>query len=365
MNWLVWRQHRKQFVVLAIILVLYAALAIPMGLSFWHTYQHALATCGKTDTCSQLSNELLQSGSASNLNPAQPSGGVNLIVLLILALPFILGMFIGVPLIAREYNNKTNLLVWARSVSRRKWLTTKLVWILVATALFAGTFAVLTTWWSKTGNALYLNRFDVLSFDKQGIVLVAFAVFAISLGVAFGAWLKRTMVAIGLTLVVLLGMQIAIPSLLRPHYIAAKTYTASINTPASAQRGPDQPPSPPNSSGAWIISGNIVTSSGQLLNWQNPPQKCIVTNVPKGPEGGGSGVHAVPAQGGNGDSIISHNGGPAVDFKCLGGLGYRWSVQYQPSYRYWDFQRIETGLYLALSVIPIGATYWLVLKRDA
>src|SRR5882724_2779192 len=125
MNWVVWRQHRKQFIALAVILVLYAGLAVPTGLHFWHTYQHALATCGQTSTCDQLSSTLLVSGWESNLNPSQPGGGVNIIVLLILAPPFLLGMFIGAPLIAREYNEGTNLLIWTRSISRRRWLTAK------------------------------------------------------------------------------------------------------------------------------------------------------------------------------------------------------------------------------------------------
>src|ERR1019366_8151816 len=150
MNWVVWKQHRKQFLILAIILALYAGLVIPTGLHFWHTYQFALSTCGKTNTCSQLSGELLQSGWDSNLNPSLPGGGVNLVVLLILGLPFLLGMFIGVPLVAREYNEGTNLLIWTRSISRRKWLTTKLVWTLIATTIFVGVVAALTTWWSKT-----------------------------------------------------------------------------------------------------------------------------------------------------------------------------------------------------------------------
>jgi len=50
MNWLAWRQHRKQFLVVGIILALFVAFMIPTGLNFWHTYQTALSTCGKTDT---------------------------------------------------------------------------------------------------------------------------------------------------------------------------------------------------------------------------------------------------------------------------------------------------------------------------
>jgi ABC-type transport system involved in multi-copper enzyme maturation permease subunit len=374
MNWLIWKQHRKMFVILIAILALYTALVVPTGLHFWHTYQHAKATCGQTNTCANLSGELLQSGWDSNLNPSQPGGGVNLVVLLILALPFLLGMFVGVPLIAREYNDNTNLLIWTRSISRRKWLTTKLAWTLIATAVFAGIFVALTTWWSKTGNTLYVNRFDTVKFDLQGIAPIAYAIFAVSLGIALGTWLKRIMFAIGLTLAIFLAAQILIGSFLRPHYMTPWAYNAPVvqqaNADANASGDPLSAQAPPNSGASWVVSGSLVSKTGQSISWSNPPQKCIVThpdnggNAPSGSHSSAVGV-APSKDGAVRDAILSRNGGPAVDLDCLGTIGYHWNTEYQPAYRYWDFQRIEAALYLGLTLIPIGATYWLVLKRDA
>jgi hypothetical protein len=365
MNWLVWKQHRKLFVILAVILALYAVLAIPMGLNVWHTYQHALATCGKTDSCSQLSNNLLWSGWKQSVNPNSGHGAS-----LLLVLPFLLGMFVGVPIITREYNESTNLLVWTRSISRRKWLTTKLVWILIATALFAGTLTALTTWWARAGNALYLNRFTVQMFDTQGIAPIGFAVLAVSIGIALGAWLKRTMVAIGLTLVLVLAAQIVIGNHVRPHYMTPWTYNAPVLASSTSGNGdPLQAQAPSNSGASWVVSGNLVSKTGQPISWSNPPQTCIVTNPNGNANAGPVGSNSAMAVAGKGgavrDAILSRNGGPAVDLDCLSKIGYHWTTKYQPAYRYWDFQRIELGLYLALSVIPIGATYWLVLRRDA
>ncbi|HEV7454905.1 MAG TPA: ABC transporter permease [Candidatus Saccharimonadales bacterium] len=366
MNWLVWKQHRKLFVILAGVLMLYAVLAIPMGLHAWHMYQHALATCGKTDSCSQLSNTLLWSGWTSSVNPNSGHGAP-----LLLLLPFLLGVFVGVPLITREYNERTNLLIWTRSISRRKWLTTKLVWILIATVLFAGTLAALATWWSKAGNVLYLNRFTVLMFDTQGIAPIGFAVFAVSIGIALGTWLKRTMVAIGLTLVLVLAAQIVIGNHVRPHYMTPLAYNAPVLPSSTSGTGDSLRAQAPSNSGAsWVVSGDLVSKTGQPINWANPPQTCIATNPNGNANAGsvGSNNSAVAVAGTGGavrDAILSRNGGPAVDLDCLNKIGYYWTTKYQPAYRYWDFQRIEVGLYLALSLIPTGATYWLVLKRDA
>jgi ABC-type transport system involved in multi-copper enzyme maturation permease subunit len=345
MNWLIWKQHRRLFAMLATAIVLYAALAIPTGLHFWDTYQQALASCGKSNTCDQLSNELFQSAWESNLNPSGPSGAVNVVVLLVLAVPFLLGMFVGVPLITREYSDGTNLLVWTRSVSRRKWLTVKLVWVLLATAIFAVCFTVLTTWWSKSGNALYADRFDTLKFGMQNLAPVAYALFAVALGIALGAWLKRVLLAIGLTLAGLLVLQIVIGGFVRPHYNAPITVTASLTQSALSAKLP---------SGAWLISrrfvdqhGSVSSSPFDLPDW--PPQcQALDQQQEQAPVAGGP-----------------KPPGPADIDNCLIAAGYRQIGTYQPSSRYWEFQWIEAGIYLAMAAMAICATYWLVLKRDA
>lgn len=359
MNWLAWRQHRKQFMVAGIFLVLFAALMIPTGLHYWHTYQHALSTCGNTDTCSQVSGELFQ-GNGDGLI-------LHLVPVSFLLIPIVLGLFWGVPLLAREYTDGTNKLVWTQSVSRKRWLTVKLIWIILGTAIIAGLFAALMTWWSKTNNAINLNRFHEIFFNTQGIAPVAFSVFAVSLGIALGAWFRRIMVALGITLVLLIAIVlVVVPNFIRPHYETPVSYKTSLLANPKIN-GVATNSSDPLANGATLsVSTTFVDSKGQPLDWANPPNSCIRT-APAGFVGGGEGIHqhAVPAPGQNAEALGSQNGGPTVSMNCLAALGYQQNTQYQPSYRYWDFQRIEAALYLVAATIPIGATYWLVLRRDA
>ncbi|HUB93572.1 MAG TPA: ABC transporter permease [Verrucomicrobiae bacterium] len=343
MNWFTWEQHKKQFLLLAIILVLYAGLSIPIGLHLWHVYQQSLAACKTANNCSQLSDELFQSGWTNTLNPA--SNGFGPVGIGILAMPFLLGLFIGVPLIANEYINGTNKLVWTRSVSRRTWLTVKLAWVLLATALFAALFATLTTLWSRAGNTLLMERFTGIHFAMQGIVPVGYAVFAVALGIMFGAWFKRVLPAMALTLVVFLALQIVVPNVLRPHYIAPKSYSTPVFIASqSIPAGSDA------LNGSWTINSQTVDAKEQAINYSNPPKQCIIP-----PNDIAS----------DGNLIVHEDGTLAISGPCLNKLGYKNITNYQPAYRYRDFQRIEMGLYLVLSIIPIGATYRLVLKRDA
>jgi ABC-type transport system involved in multi-copper enzyme maturation permease subunit len=358
MNWLAWRQHRKQFLVAGIFLALFTALMIPTGLHLWHTYQHALATCGSTDTCSQVRDEFdNQYGLIRHLVPVA-----------FLFIPIVLGLFWGVPFLAKEYAEGTNKLIWTQSVSRKKWLTVKLIWVILGTAIIAGAFAALMTWWSKTNNAINLNRFNEVFFNTQGIVPVAYSVFAVSLGIALGAWFRRTMVALGIALVLLIAIGlVVVPNFIRPHYETPVSYKMSLLANPKINGVATNSNDPTANSAVLVVSQTTVDSKNLPLDWANPPKSCIRT-APAGFVGGGEGVHqhAVAAPGQNGgDALGSQNGGPTVSMNCLATLGYQQDTQYQPSYRYWDFQRIETGLYLALSILPIGATYWLVLRRDA
>jgi len=50
---------------------------------------------------------------------------------------------------------------------------------------------------------------------------------------------------------------------------------------------------------------------------------------------------------------------------CLAHLGYRSFVTYQPGYRFWPFQLIETGIFVALAAALIAGTFFLVRRRDA
>lgn len=339
--------------VAGIFLILFAGFMIPTGLNFWHTYQHALATCGGTNTCNQLPGELFQ----SNIDTVM----FHLVPLAILFVPIILGLFWGVPFLAREYTEGTNKLVWTQSVSRRRWLSVKLLWVLIGAAITAALFSALNTWWARTDHALNLDKFQTLQFSTNGFVLVGYAVFAVSLGIFLGAWLKRTMVALGTALVLLIAIvAIIVPNLVRPYYYSPLNLYQSLTSNGLNKT---------NTTGttALIINQNVVDKNNRSLNWANPPQQCIVT--PGANQStvivGGHSENAIPSKMGGGLAIEARNGGPPVSLNCLQPLGYRQVTKYQPAYRYWDFQRIETGLYLALSIIPIAGTYWLVLRRDA
>lgn len=318
MNWLLWQLHRKQFGFALLALAVFAAVAIPVGIHITDVYHHALTTCSQTATCDNLGSILFQGDGAL-------FDGMALVPV---AIPFLLGLFWGAPLIAKEYEEGTNKLAWTQGVTRRRWLTANIVWMLVSAAIFGAATSLIATWWGRTPNALHMSQFSPVEFDGANLMPVVYSVFAVALGALFGAWFKKVMLALAVTLGVLAVIQIGMALGLRPLYQAPAIQRTSIEN----SRDP--------SGQVWILHDDIVNSHDQPVNLAEPTPEC-----------------------GGVDRQDDRKTGTLVT--CLAAHGYQWKTVYQPADRYWKFQVIEAGIYVAATVVAVGGTYALVLKRDA
>jgi len=118
---------------------------------------------------------------------------------LTILVPVVFAAF-GATLIARETDAGTNVLVWTQGITRRRWLIAKIVFAVVAALVVAALVSALVTWWSGTPNSLDGNRFQGAEFDTQNIVPVADALLAVAIGLAAGAWLRRVVPALALSI---------------------------------------------------------------------------------------------------------------------------------------------------------------------
>jgi hypothetical protein len=365
MNWVIWQQHKKQFLTLGLLLILAAAFLIPTGIHYWNVYQDALTACLANSTAaecrSELSTELFKSGITANIFDA--------IKFVVVAIPVLLATFFGLSLIGREYTDGTNLLAWTQGISRRKWLTAKMAWTLGATVSAAAVVVALHTWWWHTGNDLWLTRFQPLDFAVQGIVPIAITFFAVAVAIALGAWFKRTLPALGALLVIIIVTQSVVPMVARPNYAAPRLHKSALYTVADKSHRPDRAPIPTDKEAIWITEATIVNNQGQPLDWIHPPRECSHTVEELERMFEEQAARDQSAQRGdrepNRESYIGRAGGPEVGMRCIAEKGYHWEVYYQPANQYWKFQAIESALYVLLSVPFIAFTYWLVLRRDA
>ena len=220
MTWLVWRQHRNQAYVAAAALAAFAVLLLVTGRQMASQYHSALTSCTASHTCGNLANTLILG------TPV-----LSLLVTLTVVVPCLLGVFWGGPLVARELETGTSQFAWTQSITRSRWLTVKVGWALLAAAAWGGAVSALVTWWSSPVNALQHQNFQPSQFDIQGIVPVGYALFAVALGIAAGALLRRTLPALAITIVVFTFLRLVIGQDLRPHYLTALTMTYNFLHP--------------------------------------------------------------------------------------------------------------------------------------
>jgi hypothetical protein len=309
MTWLLWRQHRAQGGVAAIALALFAVLLWITGVHMAGTYHTALATCRASGTC-------------DNLNLFSGDGAIIDIVNLIAAVPLLMGLFWGVTAIGREVDTGTHLLVWTQSVRQRDWLRGKVALMLAAAVLWGTAVSAVVTWWSGTLNSLEANRFDPGKFDAQAIAPVAYAVFGVSLGLAAGALLRRVLPALATTVVGFVAVRLIIVSYVRPHYLSARTTSGPIFRDQSLP------------SGSWILSRTPVLNGKAFSGPLEVPAIC-----------------RLPTRG-------------DID-ACLQRHGLASRIKYQPASRYWPFQWVESGIFVALAAVLVAVAVIAVRRRDA
>src|SRR6266851_8927163 len=142
MNHLVWRLHRSQVSFAGVALAALTVLLLITGLVMAHDYHGFLASCAAARSC----------GNASQLFAGDSA--VTSLVNATMAVPLLLGLFWGAPLLAREFEDGTHNLAWTQGVTRIRWLNHTVLWPLLAAAGWGAAMAALVSWWRHPENAV-------------------------------------------------------------------------------------------------------------------------------------------------------------------------------------------------------------------
>src|SRR5438046_3122115 len=136
MTWTTFRQFRTQATIGVIALAAAAIYLTVLGLSIRSSFDGTLAGC-MANGCTPAAIEDF-------------TGKYDMIVsitdILLMAVPGVLGVFWGAPLISGELAAGTQRLAWTQSVTRRRWLTTKLLVVGLASTALTGLLALLLSW---------------------------------------------------------------------------------------------------------------------------------------------------------------------------------------------------------------------------
>ena len=331
MIWLTWRQHRREALVFAALLVAFAIYLILLGRAMYDDYYHvtggaSVAACIQRNIsarCNPLVDAFYGGRYSINTQPA---------LLGLLILPPLLGMFVGAPLLSRELETGTFRLVWTQSVTRLRWLLAQIGLLALAVALVFAAFIPLVFWWKGPFNIG--GPSDMIGgqdYPIMGILPLAYTLFALALGVAAGAVLRRTVPAMLVTLVGYIAVAFAIWNWGRQNWLSPLTTTWNPNL----SEGPTF-----FKNSDWILYQGYVNQAGQRVNIEDVWTTC--------------------APSGSVDMTVGSS------FKaCVHAHGWASIIVWQPADRFWAFQGIESGVLVALAVALIALTIWLVRRRIA
>jgi hypothetical protein len=336
MTWVTWRQFRTPLLSMLAGGAVYALVLCLMGSSMRTAYNARILGCQPADGC--------QLGDAKALFVREYAGMVGGAATILLVLPAVIGAFWGAPLLAREFEVGTQRLAWSQSVTRRRWLAVKLLLPGLSALVLTGALSVLLTWAASRYDLLAANRFAALSFASRNVVPVGYALFAFALGTTAGLFLRRSVPAMAVTLLALGAALVLVPELARPYLRPPVTVSVAFNDDvgnhnANVGFGRDRPAlvSGYEVPGALMLTeiSYLRTESGELV-YASTVQDCLDLAV---------------------TSMSKPGGRQAVD-ECMAAKKMHFDVTLQPAARYWSFQWIELGGYLALTVALAGIAYW-------
>jgi hypothetical protein len=323
MAWVTWRQHRLAMAGVAAFLGVLAVYLLIEGLQIRQAYA-AVTGCQPASSvvCQRLANDFNTSGYVFQ------AGVVAALLQVIAAL---VGAFAGAPVLGRELETGTFRYAWTQGFGRRRWAAAKLALLAVAVVAVAAAFSAMFSWYYQpffaAGDQTPLGS---TVFDLRGIAFAAWTLAAFAIGAMAGVLIRRVVPAMAVTLAVWAGLAFATGAYLREHY-EAPLVTGNPSVPGSA----------------WVISQWWARAGKPVsLSAVNQVLRAVGVNASAPGRFHGSLGMANPTQ-----YLLQH--------------GFTQMTVYQPASRFWTFQCIEGGWLLALSVLLIAATVWLVRRRAA
>jgi hypothetical protein len=341
--WLTWRQFRAQtWTALTVLAAAAVALAVT-GPDLARMFDASgIIGCAARGDCGSLTTAFL-----NQVGHNAPDNVLNhLSPWVLFAVPSLIGMFWGAPLVTRELETGSFRMVWNQSVTRTRWLAVKLAVIGLASMATAGLLSLAFFWWSSPVERLVILRMTPGTFGATGIVPVGYAAFAFAVGVTAGILIRRTLPAMAVTLAVTVGAQFFMALWLRARLIAPLRMAVPLSGTVLSQfvvsprtgrftvfAGGNQPQGIP---GAWILSSpQTITTPDHVAS-----QACL-------------------------QELNRNLASPPACIADLARLHLTQTVTYQPLSRYWTLQWYETGIFLGLALVLAAVCFWRVRRTAA
>jgi len=192
--WITWRRYRVRVVLFA----LYALALIILMIITEHGFQSVVTSCNHHEVVAFQDRACRSAAS----RVGERDGAA---VLGIAFAPILVGLIFGAPLIASEFEAKTNRLAWAQGLTRTKWLLVAWSTLAAATLVTVSILAIFAHWWAAHIFGIVTAGSGLsIPIGNTGVVLVATAIFSLSFGTSMGAVFRSLSMSVAGTLIGLL-----------------------------------------------------------------------------------------------------------------------------------------------------------------
>ncbi|MDX6256677.1 MAG: hypothetical protein QOJ11_3011 [Frankiales bacterium] len=347
MIWTTWRQHRAEAIVGTVIVAAISAMMLVVGsIARTRARTAGVPACLRSRAdCSAALEQLHR-----YFHTIPPFTGA------LIALPLLAGMFWAAPLVSREYEAGTHRLAWTQSVGPLRWITVKIGLIFGPVAAGALILGLLATWALDPLAPAFSGRYNSTWYDIQGVVPVACMLFALSVGVATSALIRRTVPAMAVTLFVYAAARIPV-HWIRPHFAPLTTRTLTIPLSGLLQNaGANMQESFASTVplDAWVQQVTVSDPSGRAVSPNQANLDILARYCPN--------LQAIRGTGTNTPPRISAADAAACQ-PHLQGLSLNETVSYQPASHFWLLQTVESALFLVLAALLVTAAILAVTRR--
>lgn len=320
MIWLTWRQHRTEMLVLTGIVVVIGLILVTLGLPMHGLFPHGAAACADAD---------ITSGDACGLALSKlraTTGYASTLSIVLNLVPFAIGAFFGAPLLAREMESGTWQLAWTQAVPRMRWLAVKMSALAGLTVLLTLAFSAIISWYRQPLD-IFDGRLGQVGYDVEGVVPIAYGLFAFALATAAGVLLRRSIGGLAVAVVAFVAARIAVAGVLRMRFATPETLVEAIQ---------DRPGIPIGTSNStdWLLDMTFRDAAGHTID-----------------DTGLQNLSRIAEQNRQGTIAYMHD------------QGVQRAVTYHPGDRFWDFQLIEAGLFTGAAILLIALVVWRVRRR--
>ncbi|MFB9235504.1 ABC transporter permease [Plantactinospora siamensis] len=323
--WVTWRQHRWALVstlVLAAVLVGWMAYLSMELTDLWHQCHETFCP-----------DDSPQSARLAGTSPLVLTFGV--LSRLVQYMPLLIGVFLGVPVLAREHEQRTLLLAWSQDVSPTRWLWTRLGALGLFVAAVTGAVAGVSDHLQHAANLPAPgNLFDYLPFLTTAGLPAVISVCWFAIGVALGAAVRRTLPAVFGVIAGFIGLT----------YLVQWRYPTLV-TPLSAWRQVGRP------DGGLLGNNTLVVKGGMIQYGFDGPSAAF--------DASGRELSGVELQ-----QLCPPTNNPDGTLSCFVDNHLQQHLQYQPGTRIPEFHLIVAGGYLALTAVALATVWWIVRRTS-